>query len=231
MSAPGSHVYAREKHPNAWLRHKQQNKCTHICQECSANVFQVLERNVHRSGGNRSIQGQMIECNCWRIMSGFTVCPQWADSCVIVTWEVAEEGGWVESFFSQTLDCALHLSAGGNFWSNNFKIEQFDQNGHHCVWREKKVRTCTARRWVPTCRSGRMTRAGQELFNQKTLSHIVLTLLFLMLSTEPVVWLFPDRIWLMLSLLAQKQKLAERLAVCIHIHQLGMQPSRRFFWR
>lgn len=35
-------------------------------------------------------------------------------------------------------DCALHLSAGGNFWSNNFKIEQFDQNGRHCVWREKK---------------------------------------------------------------------------------------------
>lgn len=58
-------------------------------------------------------------------MGGFTVCPQSADSCVIVTWKVAEEGGSVESF-CQMLDCALHLSAGGNFWGNNFKIEQFD---------------------------------------------------------------------------------------------------------
>lgn len=64
--------------------------------ECSANIFLVLERNVHRSEDSKSIQEQMIECNCWRILD---VCSEWNDTCVIL------------------------MCAGVNFWSNDFKIE------------------------------------------------------------------------------------------------------------
>lgn len=65
-------------------------------------------------------------------MGAFTVCPEWNDSCVVIAWKVAKEGGSMASF-CQTLDWALQLSAGANFWSNNFKIELFDQNDHHYV--------------------------------------------------------------------------------------------------
>lgn len=144
--------------------------------------------NVHQSEESKSIQEQMIKCNCWRMMGAFTVGPQWNDSCVIITWKVAQEAGLVESF-CQTSDCALQLSTRAPFGVITSKLNCFTKMTI-IMSGGKKVWTCTAKRADPQkwqdewCRSG---GGGQLMF-----------------SIEPVVYLFPDRIWLILSLLAQK---------------------------
>lgn len=108
---------------------------------------------------------QMIKCNCWRMMGAVTVGPQWNDSCVIITWKVAQEGGSVESF-CQTSDCALQLSTRAPFGVITSKLNCFTK--------------------MTIIMSG-----GEKVLDT-------------MFSIEPVEYLFPDRIWLILSLLAQK---------------------------
>lgn len=52
------------------------------------------------------------------------------------------------------------MSAGDNFWSNNFKIELFDQKDHHYVWRIKGLDLHSEERW-PAEVAGRLVQVGK----------------------------------------------------------------------
>lgn len=126
-------------------------------------------------------------------MAVFTVCSQSNDSYLIITSKVAEERNFQTEVWTHCRDDDLTL------WSNNLKIELFDQNGHY-DWRGEK-RFGLGRRGAPTRRSGRRNVQFTKLYHVGKLNCSIsadfhtfsLHLFQLTLSIKQVMLLFPNR--------------------------------------
>lgn len=150
MWASTSQIDGGEKFPNVWWHHRQQNKRSHI----HHNARQTFSRSWR--GRCIDLRRENQSKSKWSsVKAGRNGCIYCMST---VKWFLSHhlKDCWGRSPSNPPAKCQTEFwtQCGDDhltLWSNNFKIELFDQNDHHYGGQKKKRLVFDA----PTCRSGR----------------------------------------------------------------------------